>query len=259
MCLSLEHHSTLNLRWKIIYWEYSAYDDKESLKVLKQIENIFVPESITPEARAEVFSQWVDIGTSSAYRSFKPQVHLVPKPEFPQKKHGQIFIGMDFNRTPYTILLAQYSSGTLHVYKEYQLPNHDSEMASELMAEYLEERGFKHWSWHSVVSDSTGGNKSTKPFTDWDYIEGADLNLEDTTNPFWKNRVNNVNRWFKQDRIEIDPNECPTLVTEVEVASMQEMEEKKEGKLYHVSVVLGYLTWFIEPSDEDNKPNARVL
>lgn len=240
-----------------IYWEYSAYDDLKALKVLKDIENIFEPESISPEARAEVFSQWVDAGTSAAYRSFKNE-HLVSKSEFPQKKFGQIYIGMDFNRTPYTILLGQYYNGTLHVYKEYQLPNHDSEMASELISEYLEERGYKHWTWHSVISDSTGGNKSTKPFTDWDYIESADLNLEDTTNPFYKNRVNNVNRWFKKNRIEIDPDQCPTLVTELEVASMQEMEDKKEGKLYHASVVLGYLTWFIEPSDDDSKPNVKI-
>ena len=131
-------------------------------------------------------------------------------------------------------------------------------MASEMMAEYVKNRGYDHYAWHAVVSDSTGGNKSTKPFTDWDYIESAGLNLEDTANPFYKNRVNNVNRWFKADRIEIDPDECPTLVTELEVASMEEMEDKKEGKLYHASVVLGYLTWFIEESDNINEPNVRV-
>ena len=241
-----------------IYWEYSAFDDNKALRVLKDIEDVFVPESITPEARAEVFSQWVDIGSSNAYRSFNRKKHLVDKSHFPQKKYGQIFIGMDFNRTPYTILLAQYSNDKLHVYKEYQLPNHDSEMASEMMAEYLAERQFAHWTWHAVIPDSTGGNKTTKPFTDWDYIEKAGLNLEDTSNPYYKNRVNNVNRWFKADRIEIDPEACPTLVQELEVASMDEMENKKEGKLYHASVVLGYLTWFIEPTDNANEPNARI-
>lgn len=258
--MKLKTTSTIEQLIKLIeiYWEFSAYDDNKALKILKDIEDVFVPESITPEARAEVFSQWVDIGTSNAYRSFKPKVHLVKKPDFPQKKFGQIFIGMDFNRTPYTILLAQYYNGKLHVYKEHQLPNHDSEMASEMMAEYVKEHGYDHWSWHAVVSDSTGGNQSTKPFTDWDYIEAADLNLEDTANPFYKNRVNNVNRWFKTDRIEIDPDECPTLVEELEIASMEEMEDKKEGKLYHASVVLGYLTWFIEPTSSENEPNARI-
>ena len=120
------------------------------------------------------------------------------------------------------------------------------------------ERGYEHPSWHAVIPDSTGGNKSTKPYTDLDYIEAAGLNLEDTFNPFYKNRINNVNRLFKLDRIEIDPVECPTLVTELEVASMEEMEDKKEGKLYHASVVLGYLTWFIEESDNVNEPNVRI-
>ena len=238
-----------------IYWEFSAFDDEKAETILREIKELF--EDISPEAQAELFSEWVEAGSSNAYRRFSRKLHVKDQSELPQKKFGQIWLGMDFNRTPYSILKAQYSNGKLRIYQEQQLPNMDSEMASEMTADYLKEREFFHHQWHSVVSDSTGGNKSTKPWTDWDYIEEAGLNLELTQNPFWKNRVNNVNRWFKEGRIEIDPS-CKTLIKELEVCTMDDMEQKKEGKFYHAVVVLGYLCWFIEPYAESSKPNVKV-
>ncbi len=242
-----------------MYWEYALFDDVKAKKILAEIKDCFLPESISPEAYAEVFSQWVDGGSSLAYRSAKRDVHLKKLEGFPRKEYGQVWIGMDFNRTPYTVVLAQYVNSDLKIFKEYQLPDKDSEMVSEFLYDMLKDWGFDDPKWHGVVSDSTGGNKSTKPFTDWDYIQQAGLNLQLTFNPFWKNRINNVNRWFKANRIIIDPEECPTLVEELEIATMQEMEERREGKLYHASVVLGYLCWFIEPDEDSSRPNTRVI
>jgi PBSX family phage terminase large subunit len=146
-------------------------------------------------------------------------------------------IGMDFNVNPMTAVVAQIVNSKLHIVDEVFLENSDTpRMCKELLA--------KGYAGATIFPDSTGANRKTSGRSDHQILRDEGFKIEPTRNPLVFDRVNNVNYLLKADRIVIDPK-CKKLINDLEKVSWkgQDLDQKTDKLLTHISDALGYLAW----------------
>lgn len=180
-----------------------------------------------------------DESNGQVYYGFKRDSHVkaISKPT-----QGTIFCGMDFNVNPMTAVLSFIENNKLKVFDEIYLENSDTYR----MADALKVKGYTGV---TVLPDSTGANRKTSGKTDHQILKEAGFKVESTRNPFVFDRVNNVNRLFSLDKIEIDPK-CRKLINDLEKVVWKDnaLDQTGENKmLTHVSDCLGYSCWSLLP------------
>lgn len=150
---------------------------------------------------------------------------------------GQALIGMDFNVSPMTAVVAKIVNDKLYIYDEVFLENSDTFK----MAHELSKRGH---SGATVYPDSTGGNRKTSGKSDHQILKDEGFKIQSTRNPLVFDRVNNINTLLKHGRIVIHPR-CKKLINDLEKVSWrgQDLDQKTDPSLTHISDALGYLAW----------------
>lgn len=171
-----------------------------------------------------------------AYYEFDRDRHVKPVKRMP----GTVLLGMDFNVNPMTSVQCSIVNGNFHIFDEVYQENSDTpKMCFEL-------RKRKYTG--NVYPDSTGKNRKTSGITDFQTLKDNGFSIKGVTNPFVNDRVNNINRLLKADRIIIDPK-CKKLINDLEKVSWKDnqLDQKGENKmLTHISDALGYLCWAID-------------
>jgi PBSX family phage terminase large subunit len=156
-------------------------------------------------------------------------------------KQGSTLIGMDFNVQPMTAVIGNYINKTLYIYDEVFLENSDTfKMCSE-----LKRKGHKG---SRIYPDSTGANRKTSGKSDHAILNEDGFTVAQTRNPFVTDRVNNVNRLLRDGRIIIDPK-CKKLINDLEKVTWKndDLDQKTDKMLTHISDALGYLCHAIDP------------
>jgi len=146
-------------------------------------------------------------------------------------------IGMDFNVDPMTATVGYYSKGTFFVIDEVFQNNSDTpRMCDELIG-----RGYAG---AELFPDSTGKRRQTGGKTDFQELRDRGFSLQGTTNPYQVDRVNNLNRLLKNNKIIIAPG-CKKLIKDLEMVSWKnnELDKKDDPMLTHISDAFGYWTW----------------
>lgn len=175
----------------------------------------------------------------NAYYSFSREVNVRP---IDKSYHvGSTHIGMDFNVMPMTGVICYYVNRTFYITDEAFLENSDTFK----MTYHLGVKGHKGG---KVYPDSTGKNRKTSGKSDHQILRDAGFSVVDTRNPFVTDRVNNVNRLLRDGRIIIDPK-CKKLINDLEkvVWKNDELDQKTDPLLTHISDALGYLCHHLDP------------
>lgn len=203
-------------------------------------EYITLLNSLDEKQRARfLLGQFNDDSDGSAYYSFNRDVNV--KTIDASFKIGSTLTGMDFNVQPMTGVIGNYINKIFYIYDEVFLENSDTfKMSAELI-----KRGHKG---ARIYPDSTGANRKTSGKSDHTILKEAGFTVVDTRNPFVTDRVNNVNRLLRDGRIIIDPK-CKRLINDLEKVTWKndDLDQKTDKMLTHISDALGYLCHAIDP------------
>jgi PBSX family phage terminase large subunit len=210
------------------------------------IENID-PEYITeildnlPEAQRKRFKdgEFSSDDDGAAYYAFNREAHVR---DIDKSYHsGQRCIGMDFNVQPMTAIIGHYVNNKFYIISEAFLENSDTFK----MSTHLIKNGHKG---SSIYPDSTGSNRKTSGISDHQILTNDGFKIQFTRNPLVVDRVNNINRLFREDRIIIDPS-CRKLINDLEKVSWKDgsLDQKTDKMVTHISDALGYWCWGVDP------------
>lgn len=194
--------------------------------------------SLDEKQRARfLLGQFNDDSDGNAYYAFNREKNVQ---NFDVPNSGSILIGMDFNVMPMTCVVAKYINNKFYIYDEAFLENSDTfKMSNHLISKkYI----------GNVYPDSTGRNRKTSGKSDFDILIESGFKIEPTRNPFVTDRVNNINRLLRDEKIIIH-SRCKKLINDLEkvVWKNDELDQKTDKMLTHISDALGYLCWAIDP------------
>jgi phage terminase large subunit len=149
-------------------------------------------------------------------------------------------IGMDFNVMPMTAGIGYYVNNRFYIWDEAFLENSDTYK----MSDYLKKNGYIG----TIYPDSTGSGRKTSGKSDHLILREAGHTVHPTRNPFVTDRVNNINRLLSDNRIIIHPR-CKKIINDLEKVTWKndELDQKTDKMLTHISDALGYLCWAIDP------------
>lgn len=196
--------------------------------------------SSMPEAERKRFLEGVyqDESQGQVYYAFRRDKHVKPL----QKENGTLFALLDFNVSPGTAIICQYINKKIRCLDEVWIQNSDTyKVANELI--------LKGALGASAIPDSTGANRKTSGKSDFDILREKGFKIMSVSNPFVTDRINNLNRLFSDDRIEIDPK-CKKLINDLDSVVWKDNKPDQSGAnkmLTHISDALGYGAWYFEP------------
>ena len=174
----------------------------------------------------------------SAYYAFNRDVNVMDFDSSYQS--GQVRIGMDFNVMPMTAVIGYRVNDKFYIWDEMFLENSDTfKMCDQLKAKkYI----------GTVYPDSTGANRKTSGKSDHVILKEAGFIIQSTRNPFVTDRVNNINRLLRDGKIIIHPR-CKKLINDLEKVTWKndELDQKTDKMLTHITDALGYLCWALDP------------
>lgn len=185
-----------------------------------------------------LLGEFNDDSDGNAYYSFNRDINVN---EFDKSYcTGSIRIGMDFNVMPMTAVIGYYINKTFYIWDEAFLENSDTFK----MCDYLIRNKYIGM----VYPDSTGANRKTSGKSDHLILKESGFNIHHTRNPFVSDRVNNINRLLRDGKIIIHPR-CKKLINDLEKVTWKndDLDQKTDKMLTHISDALGYLCWAIDP------------
>ena len=196
-----------------------------------------------------LLGEFNDDSDGSAYYSFNRDLNVK---EIDSSYHtGQLRIGMDFNVQPMTAVIAYYVNNIFYIVDEAFLENSDTYK----MVDHLLKKKYKG----TIYPDSTGKNRKTSGKSDHSILEDNGFQVNYTRNPFVTDRVNNINRLLRDGKIIIDPR-CKKLINDLEKVSWKndELDQKTDKMLTHISDALGYLCWSMDPIDNHQEESSII-
>lgn len=196
-----------------------------------------------------LLGEFGDDSDGLAYYSFNRDLNVK---EIDKTLHvGQVRIGMDFNVQPMTAVVAYYVNNVFYIVDEAFLENSDTQK----MTIHL----IKKKQIGTIYPDSTGRNRKTSGKSDFIILEESGFVVHPTRNPFVTDRVNNINRLLAEGRIIIDPK-CKKLINDLEKVSWknEDLDQKTDKMLTHISDALGYLCWALDPMIEKDRESRTI-
>lgn len=218
------------------YFKINPIDNTENIdeNYLKLLESM--PEK---ERQRFLHGEFAETGNGAAYYAFDREINVDKVSDL--FKQGTVLCGMDFNVQPMTAVLCSYINKVFYIHDEVFLENSDTfKMSSE-----LRKRGYRGT---RIYPDSTGANRKTSGKSDHNILKEDGFIVVETRNPFVTDRVNNVNRLLRDGRIVIDPK-CKKLINDLEKVTWKndDLDQKTDKMLTHISDALGYLCHAIDP------------
>lgn len=185
-----------------------------------------------------LLGEYNDDSDGAAYYSFNREesVKTIDKSFYQGQKH----IALDFNVMPMTGVISYYVNNVFYIVDEAFLENSDTYK----MCNHLKSKGHLG----NVYPDSTGANRRTSGRSDHQILSENGFRVLSTRNPFVVDRVNNINRLLRDKRIIIDPT-CKKLINDLEKVCWKndQLDQKTDKMLTHISDALGYLCWALDP------------
>lgn len=231
---------------------------KENIKYLGEDYILSLETNYTEElAQQELEGLFVNSTVGRIYKYFDRNKHALSgedaellryNPKFP------VHLAFDFNHSPACATLSQIRNAEIHTFKEYYLMDADTYELSELIIEWLQEKG--HCGEIYVYGDASGFAKSAASrLSNWDivasYLAQAKLEVHwrvPKKNPLVLTRINSVNCLFRNHRIYVDKAECPELIKDLDSLTWDGTNIDKADKLRsHLSDSLGYLAHTLYP------------
>lgn len=233
--------------WKVFKWDTvdNPYIDPAEIEDAK---NQLDEKSFLQEYCA----QWVSF-EGMAYYNFNENLHITDCGKFDFNNNNQMFMTLDFNVNP-TSLLAGQRIGNKHYFrKEYSLKN--SSTIDTLKAFIADFKQYKQMVYITIHGDATGhARASTTGYSDYYYVqdalrcEGFNFSLKITAkNPDPKDRVMHMNSFLKNyyghSRIEIDKT-CKDLIRDLSSQELMGRLPDPKNNLGHKADAMGYYIYY---------------
>lgn len=181
----------------------------------------------------EIDGQFVNLNSGRVYYSFDRRIHV----KTTRHSGNTIFVGLDFNVNPLCGVFCVQKDGAVHVVDEMYLEDSNTFKASKMIINKYPLAKLK------IIPDETGSRRKTSSnSTDHEILRRAGLDVVPFRNPGVKDRYNNLNRLFQNNKIVIDPS-CKKLITDLE----QMVYDNVDDRLGHISDALGYALWHLLP------------
>jgi hypothetical protein len=247
--------------WLYDIFGSSKLSKKKKLIQAQTLENVFLPDGYyddllelyggadSPLARQELFGEFVNLQEGAIYNLFNRGVNVLPAQ---LNKNFPVYVGMDFNIEQMNATYCQYIGGVIYVCKEVKLTHRDAnthDMGKKIIEDL---KGYNF----QVIPDSTGNARKTSVSsgkTDHQILRDMGITVLETHNPFIRDRQNSVNILFLKKKLVIDPS-CINTIKEIETLSSRD----QEGKVSHLSVTVGYVTWKLCPLQAPTKPSRTI-
>lgn len=185
--------------------------------------------------RQELEAEWLDLTSGAVYYAFDSSINVSSVKFDPSR--GPLWVGMDFNISPMTAVIAQIQNDVIWVFDEIYLTNSNT----TFMARELIKRGYQD---ARICPDATGKAMKTSATagSDHEILRQHGFKIEKVANPYRLDRFNCVNGLLEKRRIIID-NNCKMLIKDLGRLT----HDNKDETLSHISDALGYLAWFTFP------------
>lgn len=254
-------------------WMYDMFGDYQRKKGDHQYnliqartkDNVFLPEGYYESlvesyggeesslAKQELFGKFVNMFSGAIYWGFDRKVNIKDNvdldPRYP------VYAGVDFNIDEMNAVMMQFIGGKFHVCERVQLTDigaNTYDMAKYLVQNYQNKYDLR------IIPDSTGKARKTSSASsasDIEILRQHGLVVENTKNPFIRDRQNTVNINFKHGNLVIN-SKLVKLIKEVETLAARD----KEGSVSHAAVGMGYVVWFLRPTKKSfNRNHAREI
>ena len=137
--------------------------------------------------------------------------------------NGNVFVGMDFNRSPMSMALFQKVAGKLIQFGEIFIRAADTQQSCVAIAEMFKD-SITQQKRIVICPDATGKRRTTNSsVTDFDIIRSFGFSLDvDPINPRLVDRFATVNRCFEKKDVFINVEKCPQTVKDRETLVYRE-------------------------------------
>lgn len=188
----------------------------------------------------ELDGEFINLTSGKVYYSFDRKYNCAEKVD----DGSVIFVGLDFNVHPLCGVYVILEGDKIFVVDELYLENSNTFKAAKEIKVKYESRKI------TVVADSTGDRRKTSAVnTDHQILRDTYLDVAKFRNPYVKDRYNNTNRLFHQNKLFIS-KKCTHLLEDLE----QLVYDNKDDMLSHISDALGYICWYLDPLKKPNRP-----
>lgn len=254
--------------FNFVYDEVGNVTDDDPLKDVVRIETLDNAAALRPgyaeeirrsygERLAQAYEHglFIDVRTGRVYYAAKRENYSKP---VTYAKDRELYVTLDFNVDPGTALLGHREGDKIQIFDELYIEDSNTRK----VCEEIKIRYKGHQAPVYVYGDATGGQRKTSAErTDWqiveDHLRGLGRSLEmrvRAANPSVIDRVNAVNVAFEKGRVEINVQQCPHLVVDLDQVGWKpgtheifrptivtnELDKRKKA-LTHTSDELGYL------------------
>jgi len=173
---------------------------------------------------------------------------------------AELGVGIDFNVNPMSALVFWKKDRRVHFFKEYQLPNADTEYLCSTLREDFEDLiyAYPDYSGTARHTSSPGGR------SDFWYLKQAGFQLRTTPgNPAVKDRYNSVNGMLGPKAGEttctISAKGCKKLVKYLNMYSHELKGKKDQVAMSHLLDAFGYPLSYLYPVKRDELSVVRLL
>ena len=187
---------------------------------------------------AYVYGKFVNLTQGRVYHEFDRDKHVLERNDL----HGwEVGAGIDWNVDALSCCIFRHNKSEIHVEKEIRLKNAGTyDLAEQLKKLYPAIK---------VYPDASGSaRKTSAPHTDHDIMKMAGFTVvSPRANPPVKDRVNAVNRLFREGRATISAN-CKYLIMDMEQNVWRNQQiDKRDAEQSHMGDAFGYPSSWLFP------------
>lgn len=216
--------------------------DPDYIKMLEKL-----PEK---ERKRFLLGEYDDDNNGAAVYAFDRDEHVS---EEAIRLEGTDYVASDFNYSYNSDVLASQWSEGIFIHDEIQIEGDTYKKVDAIKRKGL--------SGATSISDSTGGNRSTKGKSDHLILKDAGFKVMYKRNPAVKDKIANLNRCFSLGLIKINPR-CKKLIrdlTQLVWDKNEQLDQKTDPSLSHLVDALAYLCCVLYPIVEKKRSHTIQL
>jgi len=230
-------------------WLYNFFVKNKSanreLFKAKTSENPFLPagyiatltESYTPaQLKAYLNGEFVNLTSGSVYSDYdRKQLHS----NRTIQKHDKLHIGMDFNITNMNAVI-NVIDGNIKIAVDEITNAYDTMQMIRIINDKYPDHAI------IVYPDASGRNRSTSGKSDIRLLmdEGYTVRAPNK-NPFVRDRVNSLNKMFRDKTYLVNSNNCPEYTEALEKIAYNKNEPDKQSGFDHITDAGGYFAYIV--------------
>jgi phage terminase large subunit len=185
--------------------------------------------------------EFVNLTSGTVYYEFNRDINYTDK----EAESNILHIGMDFNITNMSAIVHIKENNKIHAVDELTGIYDTFEMIEAIKEKYPD-------NFIIIYPDASGGNRKTTGISDINLLKKAGFRIKnDKKNPFVKDRINEMNKVFRNNKYLINLETCSEYAEALEQLTYKNSFPDKSSGLDHVTDAGGYFIY------QNEKPAVR--